>query len=79
MDESSTRNLSGPVSPDTTFERPGYYLGATPPSQGPGQTTSTGSSGIGDRVVAVAVITVVLALGLWFVPALLRRRRRRSG
>ncbi|MDQ6837083.1 MAG: hypothetical protein M3137_01740 [Actinomycetota bacterium] len=71
----STRNLSGPVSPDSTFDKPGYYLGAAPPT--PGGDASPGSSGIGDRVLAVAVITVVLAAGLWFVPAVVRRRRHR--
>jgi hypothetical protein len=74
-DRLSTRNLGGPTTPDTSFDRPGYYVGAAPPAAAP--SGSSGSSGTGDRVVAVAVITVALAAGLWFVPALVRRVRRR--
>ncbi len=69
----NARNLGGPTNPDTSFDQPGYYLGAIPTSS---DTSTSGSSGTGDRVVAVAVITVVLALGLWFLPALVRRVRR---
>ncbi len=69
----TTQNLGGPVNPGANFDQPGYYLGAT---RAPVPEASGGSSGLGDRVVAVAVITVVVALGLWFLPALARRVRR---
>jgi len=71
----TTRNLTGPVTPESTFDQPGYYLGALPKSAA--EATSGGGSGTADKVVAVAVITVVLVLGLWLLPAVVRRARRR--
>ncbi len=66
----------GQVGPDSSGGRNFFRLAPLGANLGRATDRIAGSSGIGDQVVAVAVITVILAGGLWFLPALKRRRRR---
>jgi hypothetical protein len=71
-----SQDLGGVGTVGATFDKAGYYAGATSSFTAPADGAGSGSSGIGG-IVVVGGITVALALGLGFGPSLLRRAKRR--
>ncbi|MGH9190689.1 MAG: hypothetical protein ACRD0Q_11795 [Acidimicrobiales bacterium] len=72
-----TQPVAGLSSVGATFERVGYYMAGALALEAGGFDTGDGG-GVGP-IVGVGAATVVLALGLGFGPALIRRARRAHG